>query len=294
MTPGKLGVWSLANFMTAADSAAFAKRVEAWGYSTLWVPEIMTRDPMVTCSWLLAHTTTLNLATGIASIYARDPFAMQNARYALAEQSAGRFLLGLGVSHSHFVEGAMGQAYARPVPAMRSYLQRMRASQYLGPRPAEEPKTVLGALGPLMLKLAATEADGAHPYNVTPEHTALAREILGPDKLLCPEQMVVLEADPEIARGIARQALAMSFSLPNYQNSYLRQGFSTEDLENGGSDRLVDAIVAWGDEDTIRERIQQHWDAGADHVCIQSLRRDMSRHSPEDEKILELLAPANQ
>jgi probable F420-dependent oxidoreductase len=293
MKTATLGVWSLANFMSAADSAAFAQRVEQWSYSTLWVPEVMARDPMVTCSWLLAHTSRLNVATGIASIYAREPFAMQNARYALAEQSAGRFLLGLGVSHAPFVEGAMGLKYGKPVATMRDYLERMNACQYLGPPPAEEPKTVLGAQGPRMLELAAAETDGAHPYNVTPDHTALAREILGRDKLLCPEQKVVLEIDPDIARGIARKALAMAVTLRNYRNSFLRQGFATEDLENGGSDKLIDSIVVWGDEQAIRDRIQQHWDAGADQVCIQPLRRDPSKHSPDDEKILELLAPAN-
>ncbi len=292
MHPGKLGVWSLASFMSAADSAAYARRIEAWGYSTMWVPEVTARDPLVTCSWLLANTSTLKVATGIASIYAREPFAMQNARYALAEQADGRFLLGLGVSHGPFVEGAMGLAYGRPLATMRSYLERMAASPYTGPRPAAEPPTLLGAQGPKMLELAASHADGAQPYNVTPDHTAKAREILGADKLLCPEQKVVLESDPAIARGIARQALAMAVTLPNYRSSFLRQGFATDDLENGGSDRLIDAIVAWGDERAIRERIQQHWDAGADHVCIQPLRRDMSRHTAEDEKVLELLAPA--
>lgn len=292
MNIGKLGVWSVVNFMTAADNAAFAKRVENWGYSTLWVPEVMARDPMVICSWLLANTTRLNLATGIASIYTRDSFAMVNSQYALAEQSGGRFVLGLGVSHGLFVEGALGHKYEKPADKMRRYLERMANTQYLGPKPAENPKTLIGALGPQMLEVAATSADGAHPYNVTPEHTARARGALGPDKLLCPEQMVLLEKDPATARAVARKALALSFSLPNYRNSYLRQGFAESDLDNGGSDKLIDAIVAWGDEDVIRTRIQQHWDAGADHVCIQPLRRDPATLTADDEKVLELLAPS--
>lgn len=291
MNPGRLGVWSVVNFMTAADGAAFAQRVEKWGYGTLWVPEIMARDPMVTCSWLLANTTKLNLATGIASIYVRDPFAMVNSQYALAEQSGGRFLLGLGVSHGPFVEGALGHKYEKPAVKMQRYLQGMAGMKYGGAQPAEKPRTVIGALGPKMLELAAAHADGAHPYNVTPEHTAFARGILGSDKLLCPEQMVLLEKEASTARAIARKALSMSVMLPNYRNSYLRMGFSAEDLDNGGSDRLIDAIVVWGDERTIRDRIQQHWDAGADHVCIQPLRRDITTLTAEDEKILELLAP---
>lgn len=291
MTIGKLGVWVQAVTMTARDSAAFAQRVERWGYDALWIPEVTARDPLVTAGWLLANTTRLMLATGIASIYVRDPFATVNAQHALAEQSGGRFLLGLGVSHGPFVEGALGHAWEPPARKMRGYLEAMAALQYGGPPPPERPRTVIGALGPAMLKVAAEACDGAHPYNVTPEHTARAREALGPGKLLCPEQMVLLERDPAAARAIARKALALSFVLPNYRNSYLRMGFAPEDLDNGGSDRVIDAIVAWGDEDAIRARVQAHWDAGADHVCIQPLRRDGAQLTPEDEKVLELLAP---
>jgi probable F420-dependent oxidoreductase len=291
MNIGKLGVWALVNFMSAPDSAAFARRVEAWGYGTLWVPEITARDPLVGCSWLLAHTNRLNLATGIVSIYSRDPYAAVNAQYALAEQSGGRFLLGLGVSHGPFVEGVLGHAFEKPAPKMKRYLEAMSRMQYLGPAPADKPKTVIGALGPKMLEVAAALADGAHPYNVTPQHTAEARKILGPGKLLCPEQMVLLEKDASVARAIARAAIGMSLTLPNYRNNYLRIGFGAEDLENGGSDRLVDAIVAWGDERAIRDRIRQHHEAGTDHVCIQPLRRATRMLTADDEKVLELLAP---
>jgi probable F420-dependent oxidoreductase len=142
-----------------------------------------------------------------------------------------------------------------------------------------------------MLEVAAALADGAHPYNVTPQHTAEARKILGPGKLLCPEQMVLLETDPSVARAVAREAIGMSFTLPNYRNHYLRIGFSAEDMEHGGSDRLVDAIVAWGDEKAIRDRLRQHFEAGADHVCIQPLRRGTRVLTTRDEKVLELLAP---
>ena len=293
MNIGRLGVWAMVNVMTAAESAAFARRVEQWGYGTLWVPEVTARDPLVTCSWLLAQTSQLNLATGIVSIYSRDSLAAVNGQYALAEQSGGRFLLGLGVSHGPFVEGVLGHTFAKPAPQMRQFLEGMSKlrTKYMGPKPAQEPKTVIGALGPKMLALAASHADGAHPYNITPDHTAKAREILGPDKWLCPEQMVLLEKDPSTAREIARKALAVSLSLPNYQNNYLRLGFEAADMQNGGSDRLIDSIVAWGDEKSLRRRIQEHWDAGADHVCIQPLRRSGLVLTPEDEKVLELLAP---
>jgi probable F420-dependent oxidoreductase len=291
MNTGKLGVWALVNFMSAPDSAAFARRIEAWGYGTLWVPEITARDPLVTCSWLLAQTDRLNLATGIVSIYSRDPYAAVNAQHALAEQSGGRFLLGLGVSHGPFVEGVLGHPFEKPAPKMKRYLEDMARMKYLGPAPGEKPKTVIGALGPKMLEVAGALADGAHPYNVTPQHTAQARRILGPGKLLCPEQMVLLEKDPSVARAVAREAIGMSFTLPNYRNHYLRIGFCTEDMENGGSDRLVDAIVAWGDEKAIRDRLRQHFEAGADHVCIQPLRRGTRILTANDEKVLELLAP---
>jgi probable F420-dependent oxidoreductase len=291
MNIGKLGVWTIVNLLSAPDSAAFARRVEKWGYGALWVPEITARDPLVTCSWLLANTTKLNLATGVVSIYSRDPYVAVNSQYALAEQSGGRFLLGLGVSHGPFVEGALGHKYEKPAAKMRSYLESMPRMRYMGPPPAEKPKTVIGALGPRMLEVAAAFADGAHPYNITPDHTAKARSVLGPGKLLCPEQMILLEKDPSTARAVGRKALALSLTLPNYRNNYLRLGFSEQDLDSGGSDRLVDAIVAWGDEKAIRDRIQQHWDAGADHVCIQPLRREGVKLTADDEKVLELLAP---
>jgi probable F420-dependent oxidoreductase len=278
--------------MNAADSEAFARQVERWGYSTLWIPEAVGRDPMVSAAFVLASTSTLQVATGIASIYARDSLAAVNSQYALAEQSGGRFLLGLGVSHAPLVEGLRGQVYGKPLAVMKAYLEAMAHCQYLSPLPPEKPKTVIAALGPKMLQLAATLADGAHPYNVTPEHTAQARQILGAGKLLCPEQMVVLEQDPTEARAIARRVLGSYYlPMPNYRNNFLRMGFAERDLEDGGSNRLIDGIVAWGDERAIRERIQQHWDAGADHVCIQSLPRDGMVLSERDCEIFSLLAP---
>src|SRR6266567_1222772 len=157
-------------------------------------------------------------------------------------------------------------------------------------RCAQRPSTIIAALGPRMLALAAELADGAHPYNVPPQHTAEARRLLGPDKLLYPEQMVVLETNPAEARRIARAALSRYLQLDNYVKNWRRLGFSDDDLAGGGSDRFLDANVAWGDEGAIRTRIQEHWDAGADHVCIQPIRLDNSRETL-DERILELLAP---
>ena len=286
----KLGVWISMDSMTAAEAAPFAKRVEEWGYAALWIPESRGRNALVHSSWLLANTWRLIVATGIANIYARDPMAMANGQRGLSEQSDGRFLLGVGVSHRPMVQGIRGHTYGRPVATMRAYLKAMRAAPYQAPMPRETPLTVVAALGPKMIALSSELADSAHPYNTTPEHTAKAREILGPGKLLCPEVWVLLETDPAAARRAAREQLSRYLQLENYVNSWRREGFSETDLAAGGSDRFLDAMVAWGDERAIRARIQQHWDAGADHVCIQAISSQGSRQ-PVDEKILELLAP---
>jgi probable F420-dependent oxidoreductase len=188
------------------------------------------------------------------------------------------------------VAGLRGHTYGKPVPTMRAYLEAMQAAMYAAPAPAEPPRTVLAALGPQMLKLAASHADGAHPYNTTPEHTAAARRTLGPGKLLCPEQMVLLETDAATARAGARAALASYLALENYVNNWRRLGFGDADFAGGGSDRLIDAVIAWGDEGAIRKRIQALWDAGADHVCIQPLPPDGARLKL-DPRILDLLAP---
>lgn len=289
MELGKLGVWAAMDVLTAPDGAAFARQVEAWGYSALWLPESRGRNVMSHSSWLLANTETLIIAPGIANIYARDAMAMANGQRGLTEQSGGRFLLGIGVSHVPMVTGLRGHTYGKPVATMRNYLNEMKLAPYLAPDPPEKPLTILAALGPRMLALSAELADGAHPYNVPPEHTAQAREILGSGKLLCPEVWVLLETDAAAARSAARQALSHYMKLDNYVNNWRRLGFSDDDLNGGGSDRFIDANVAWGTEDKIRQRIQEHWDAGADHVCIQSINPDGSRRP--DEKALALLAP---
>jgi probable F420-dependent oxidoreductase len=159
--------------------------------------------------------------------------------------------------------------------------------------PSEQPLTIVAALGPRMMALSCELADGAHPYNTTPEHTAKARAVLGPGKLLCPEVWVLLETDPTTARSAAREALSRYLQLENYVNSWRREGFGDDDLAGGGSDRFLDAMVAWGDERAIRARIQAHWDAGADHVCIQPISSQGSRQMV-DERLLDLLAPARR
>jgi len=290
MKLGRIGVWQAMDVMTAAEGAAFAQKVEGWGYAALWLPESRGRNIMAHSAWLLANTKTLIVAPGIANIYARDPMGMAAGQKGLNEQSGGRFLLGIGVSHAPSVEGLRGHTYGKPVATMRSYLEKMRDAPYAAPEPPEKPLTIVAALRPRMMALSAELADGAHPYNVTPEHTAEARQILGPGKLLCPEVWVLLETDAAKARGLGRQALASYMRLDNYVNNWKRLGFGDDDFAAGGSDRFVDANVAWGDEGAIRRRVQEHWDAGADHVCIQSINPDGSRRP--DEKALALFAPA--
>jgi probable F420-dependent oxidoreductase len=282
-----LGVWAATDGLPAAEAATFAKRVEAWGYGALWIPEAVGREVFSASAWLLANTTRLIIASGIANIYARDSLSAAAAQKGLNEQSGGRFLLGLGVSHIPLVQDMRRHEYGKPVATMRTYLEGMAAAPYKAVPPASPPKTVLAGLGPKMLELAGELADGAHPYNVPPEHTRQARAILGPNKLLCVEQAAILETDGSQARAQARQFLAVYLGLPNYVNNWRRLGFTDPDFAGGGSDRLIDAVVAWGDEKAIRQRIEEHWHAGADHVCVQALGAGRR----PDERLLGMLAP---
>lgn len=269
MELGKLGVWYFFDGLPAEKAAQAAQRIEGLGYSALWIPETVGRHPLVHASWLLAHTGKLIVATGIANIYHREPGVTMQAQKTLAEQSGNRFLLGLGVSHKPLVEGVRGLDYGPPVATMRKYLEAMEQSPYQGAAPSEEPPTVIAALGPKMLELAREKCAGAHPYFVSPAHTAMAREILGPDRWLCVEQKVILEEDASRARELARPVAQIYTGLPNYRNNWLRMGMEESDFENGGSDRFIDATFAWGSVDQVKARIQEHFDAGASHVCIQ-------------------------
>lgn len=288
---GKLGVWTFIDGMSAPEVASFARRLEEWGYGALWLPEAVGRDPFSTIGYLAAQTQSLVFATGIANIYARDAMSMNAIRRTVGELAPGRFVMGLGVSHAPLVSDIRGHEYKKPVTTMRNYLEGMEQSLFMSVPGEEEAPIVLAALRTNMLKLAAEKTWGAHPYFVPPEHTAKARATLGPDAQLCPEQMVLLETDPEKARRIARQHMATYIDLPNYRNNLLELDFNEADFDDGGSDKLVDAIVAWGDETAIRQRIQDHWDAGADHVAIQPFRPD-GEMGPHDE-LLSLLAPGS-
>ena len=271
---------------SARDCARFAAWVERLGYGALWIPEASGRNALVQSAWLLANTSSLIVATGIANIYARDPLAMNAAQQGLSEQSGGRFLLGIGVSHAEMVGPQRGHTYGKPLQTMRAYLAAMAQAPYLARRPEQKPLTVLAALRSRMLALAAELADGAHPLNVTPDFISRAREILGRDKLLCVEQKVILESDAARARSVGRSALAGYLQLANYCSAWKEMGFDDSDLSGGGSDRLVDSLIAWGDETALRRRIQEHLDAGADHVCLSPVSSEGI-----DMRLIELLAP---
>ena len=277
MDIGRIGIWTgVLDAVPSTEARHIAARIEELGFSTLWIPETVGRDPFVTAALLLAATTDLTVATGIANIYARDAVTMANTQRTLEEAFPGRFLLGLGVSHHHLVDRVRGHDYSKPYSQMVAYLEEMDSAIFLGVGPAVRPPTVLAALGPRMLRLAGEKAAGAHPYFVPVEHTAQAREILGPGPILAPEQMVVLETDRTKAREVARAGMAIYLRAPNYVNNLARLGFSEDDVADGGSDRLVDAIVAMGDVDAARARVQAHFDAGASHVCVQVLSGDFT------------------
>ena len=271
---GRVGVWLGAlGWVPAAVERDVAVEVEELGYGALWYSEAHNgKESLAHGALLLAATQRIVVASGIANIWVRDPMAMVAGANTIAEAFPGRFVLGLGVSHPPQV-APRGHSYGRPVATMRAYLEAMDTAEYTGPRPAVPFPRLLGALRPAMLELAASAADGAHPYLVPVEHTHRARSILGPGRLLATEQFVLLEDDPGEARRLGREALAWYLTLPNYTDNLRWLGFGEDDLAGGGSDALVDALVAWGDEESIRGRVRQHLEAGADHVCVQPIGR---------------------
>ena len=283
------GVWHPTDAMTSTESAEFAQRIESLGYSILWLPETTGRDPFSHIAFLSSQTLKLGFATGIANIYHRHPGVTWQAATTLAEQSNNRFILGLGVSHAPLVEGLRQMKYEKPIETMRSYLTSMKSSPYSSIPPEREPICLVAALGPRMLKLSADLSDGAHPYWTTPEHTQIAREIIGEEKLLCVEQKVVLTEDRETAHVAAKKALRIYTPLPNYRNNWKRLGFTDDDIDTPTT-KFIDAVVAWGSIREIEKRIGEHEKAGANHVCIQPISHDGSYKIPEWET-LEALAP---
>jgi probable F420-dependent oxidoreductase len=290
MKSGTIGVWTNLGAMAAPASLEFARKVEKCGYTTLWVAEGGGgRDPFAHAAYLLSHTGSLTIATGIANIWARDPLAMCSASNTVAELAGGRFILGIGVSHQPTVTDR-GHSYTKPYSYMKEYLPKLKSALYRAVPPREEVPILIAALHPKMLELAAKETKGTHPYFVPPEHTAKVREQIGAGPWVCVEQTVILEADATKARGAARRFMSNYVPrLPNYTNNLRALGWKDSEFENGCNDGLVDAIVAWGSEARIRERIDAHFEAGATHVCIQAIRVD-GEPGP-DIRAVEALAP---
>jgi probable F420-dependent oxidoreductase len=266
---GRVGAWTFAlDELSASGCRQVGRTVEELGFGALWFPETQgSREAISHAAVLLAETERLPIATGIANIWGRDPNAMANGARGLWDAYPGRFLLGIGVSHAPSVK-ARGHDYQRPLEHMRAYLDAMDAARYDAPGERRPPR-VLAALGDGMLRLAAERAEGAHSYFVPVEHTAHAREVLGAEPLLAVEQTVVLDTDPAAARAVARAFATHYLELSNYSNNLLRLGFDERDVAGEGSDRVIDAVIAWGDEDAIAARVREHLDAGADHVCLQ-------------------------
>jgi probable F420-dependent oxidoreductase len=286
---GRVGVWLGPLGQVAwADARGVAQRIEELGYGALWISETPSaKEAFSHAGLLLGATERLSVGTGIANIWARDATAMRNAALALADAHPGRFTAGIGVSHRPAV-AMRGHDYAKPLTAMRAYLDGIDATPWAGPVPAEPVPLVLAALRPRMLELARDRTAGAHPYFVPAEHTARARAALGGEPLLAPEVAVVLEADPSVARARARRYAKLYLALPNYTNNLRDLGYTDEDLAGDGSDRLIDAVIPWGDEATIARRVAEHHEAGADHVCVQPVGTDVAGALRE----LERLAPA--
>jgi probable F420-dependent oxidoreductase len=265
---GRVGVWTFAfDALRAGDVRTAAAAIETLGYPALWVPEGgSSREIFAHLSLLLAATERITVCSGIANVTARHHEAMAGGARTLADAYGERVVVGIGIGHQ-YTAGRRRQEWEDPVGRMTAYLDDMEAVR-AGPDPVVPVRRLIAALGPRMLEVAAMRALGAHTYFVPVEHTARARELLGPEPVLAVEQTAIVSGDPAVARGIARPWAADYLELPNYANNWRRLGYGDE-LGDGGSDRFIDAAFAWGDVSAIANRVREHLDAGADHVCIQ-------------------------
>jgi probable F420-dependent oxidoreductase len=271
---GRIGVWTFAfDARPAAQVRKDARAIESLGFPALWVPEGSgSRDAIGHLSWLLGSTERIAVASGIANITARQAEVLQAGATTLADAYGERVVLGIGVGHEYST-GRRGVEWAHPLARMRAYLDRMDEVADTWPAPAVPARRLLAALADGMLRLSAERALGAHTYFVPPEHTAHAREVLGPEPVLAVEQAVVLDADPSRARAVAAPWASGYLQLRNYANNWRRLGYGEDDV-SGASDRLVDAAIAWGSVEDVALRVRGHLDAGADHVCVQVVSSD--------------------
>lgn len=293
---GRLGAWGHLDTLPIDAARAYARRADELGYGTLWVPETVGREPFTLLGLLAAETSEIRIGTSIVGIWGHDAQTTRMAAMTLHEATGGRFVLGLGVSHPHLAQKLRGHTYERPLTRMREYVAAYRSAIYRGPmvEGAPEPPILLAALRERMLALAATDADGAFPYLVTPERVAWTRTVLdaasaGTRPTLAVSMPAVLETDPDPARAAARAYLAPYLRTPAYQACWLEQGFRESDWEKPASDRLVDAMVAWGNVEALQARVGELVAAGADHVAVIPVGPDgITEHLP----VLEALAAA--
>ena len=290
MDLNEIGVFAFLDGLSGRQTGELARRVERLGYSVLWLPEGAGRDPFAHAGYLLSQSEKLVVASGIANVFMREPGTSVRAARTLCELFEDRFILGLGVSGKTANE-VRGLRWERPVSFMRDYLARMKATGYMAPGPKTEPPVVLAGILPKMVELAACETKGTHTYFVPPEHTARVRSAIGSDKWICAEQAVMLESDPGRAREAARKYMSFYLRLPgsSYAKNLRTLGFADADFAGDFSDRLVDAVVAWGSVTELRARINAHREAGATHVCVLPLRPDGVLLP--DKRALEALAP---
>jgi len=285
---GRAGVWlgSMAN-LPAGELRNAVAEIEAMGFGTIWIGEAISREPFAASALILSSTSRVTVATGIANIWVRDATAMMNGARTLAEAWPNRFVLGIGVSHVPLVN-ARGHQYDRPLTAMRAYLEAMENAPYRARMPDPPPPMLLAALGVKMLQLARERTAGAHPYFVPVEHTLEARGLLGDDRILAPEQAVVFARNREGARATGDRYMKTYLNLENYRRNLERLGWPRDELQPPGSDRVFDAVVAWGEDEAIASTVRRHHDAGADHVAVQVLT-PTPEHAPLDD--LRRLAP---
>ena len=272
--PSGLGVWARTNVLDRDQLAELAETVEHFGYQTLWYPESLSYEALVVAGYILSKTQDLMVASGIANIYARDAVTAAQGYDSLNRLYGGRFILGLGVSHVPLVEGARGHSYGKPVTTMRQYLRDMGSAKLDPTIKFDDRAVVLAALGPKMLELASVSAKGALPYCVTPDHTAEARKVMGPEAWLCVEQKICLTEDEGAARAVQREQMAPYMTMNNYRNNWFRLGFTEEEVTGKAETRFLDAMVVWGNEQVIQDCIDAHFKAGADQVVIQAFRPD--------------------
>ncbi len=284
-----LGVITFTDTMTRQAMSSFALELEDLGYESLWIPELFGREPIATCGYLLAQTSRLKIATGIAVLYARGAYTAGQARHTLGELGGGRFLMGLGVSHPDLV-APRDVAWEPPVEKAIAYLQAMEKVEPQSPAPAERVPTLLAAHGPKLLRVAAEYADGAHMYLVTPERVRLGREILGPEKQLRACVLSCMCDDLERARATARKMLAFYIRFPAYHRQWRQSGFDESDWQGAGSDRLVDHIFALGSRDALLERYAEYIEAGANQVLVSTVSPREDVTGP-DLEALRALAP---